>query len=118
MMQAYNEAVTYLLDIPKFTKNKDNMNLRRILGRMGNPDRDIKIIHVAGTNGKGSTCSFINSILISVGKSVGMFTSPHLVKINERIKINGKDISDEKFLEAFTNVKEIVDKVIEEGGEH
>lgn len=118
MMQAYNEAVAYLLDIPKFKKNKDNMNLRRILEQMGNPDRDMKIIHVAGTNGKGSTCSFINSILISAGKSVGMFTSPHLVKINERIKINGKDISDEKFLEAFTNVKEIVDKVIEEGGEH
>ena len=118
MMNAYNEAVAYLLDIPKFTKNKDNKNLRRILEQMGNPDRGIKIIHVAGTNGKGSTCSFINSILLSAGKSVGMFTSPHLVKINERIKINGKDISDEKFLEAFTEVKENVDKVIEEGGEH
>ena len=118
MMHTYNEAVAYLLDIPKFTKNKDNMNLRRILDRMGNPDRDIKIIHVAGTNGKGSTCSFINSILVSAGKSVGMFTSPHLVKINERVKINGKDISDDKFLEAFTSVKAVVDKVIEEGGEH
>ena len=118
MMHTYNEAVAYLLDIPKFTKNKDNQNLRRILDRMGNPDRDIKIIHVAGTNGKGSTCSFINSILVSAGKNVGMFTSPHLVKINERIKINSRDISDEKFLEAFISVKEIVDKVIEEGGEH
>ena len=114
----YNEAARYLLEIPKFAKNKDNDNLRRILERMGNPDRDIKIIHVAGTNGKGSTCSFINSILITAGKSVGMFTSPHLVKINERIKINGEDIADEAFLQAFKEVKEIVDAVIDEGGEH
>ena len=114
----YYEAVDYLLDIPKFAKNKDNINARKILERMGNPDRDIKIIHVAGTNGKGSTCSFINSILLSAGKTVGMFTSPHLVKINERIKINGEDISDEKFLQAFMEVKEIVDGIIEEGGEH
>lgn len=114
----YAQAVAYLLDIPKFTKNKDNANLRRILNKMGNPDKYIKIIHVAGTNGKGSTCSFINNILISAGKSVGMFTSPHLVKINERIKINGQDISDEKFLRAFIDVKEVVDNVINEGGEH
>ena len=118
IMHTYEEAVAYLLDIPKFAKNKDNTNLRRILEHMGNPDKDIKIIHVAGTNGKGSTCSFINSILLSAGKTVGMFTSPHLVKINERIKINGRDISDEDFLKAFVNVKEVVDSIIEEGGEH
>ena len=117
-MPTYNEAVEYLLDIPKFAKNKDNNNLRRILERMGNPDRDIKIIHVAGTNGKGSTCSFVNSILTAAGKTVGMFTSPHLVKINERIKINGQDISDDEFLQAFVNVKEVVDSIIENGGEH
>lgn len=117
-MPIYSDAVEYLLDIPKFAKNKDNRNLRRILEAMGNPDRDIKIIHVAGTNGKGSTCSFINSILISAGKTVGMFTSPHLVKINERIKINGVDISDDDFLKAFISVKEVVDQIIEEGGEH
>jgi dihydrofolate synthase/folylpolyglutamate synthase len=114
----YSKATEYLLDIPKFTKNKDNTNLRRILEHMGNPDKDIKVIHVAGTNGKGSTCSFMNNILLAAGKTVGMFTSPHLVKINERIKINGRDISDEKFLEAFLGVKEVVDNVIKEGGEH
>ena len=118
MIPTYNEAVEYLLDIPKFAQNKDNTNLRRILERIGNPDRDIKIIHVAGTNGKGSTCSFINSILATAGKTVGMFTSPHLVKINERIKINGKDISDDDFFQAFINVKEAVDCIMKEGGEH
>lgn len=117
-MTTYDEAVTYLLDIPKFTKNKDNENLRNILKTMGNPDRDFKVIHIAGTNGKGSTSAFINNILIHTGHSVGMFTSPHLVKINERIKINGEDISDEKFLKAFLNVKEKVEGIIKGGGEH
>lgn len=114
----YSKAVEYLLDIPKFTKNKDNTNLRKILECMGNPDKDMKIIHVAGTNGKGSTCSFVNNILMAAGKTVGMFTSPHLVKINERIKINGQDISDDKFFRAFLDIKEVVDKIIKEGGEH
>ena len=114
----YSKAVEYLLDIPKFTKNKDNTNLRKFLECMGNPDKDMKIIHVAGTNGKGSTCSFVNNILMAAGKTVGMFTSPHLVKINERIKINGQDISDDKFFRAFLDVKEMVDKIIKEGGEH
>lgn len=117
-MCTYDEAVAYLLDIPKFTKNKDNGNLRRVLKEMGNPDRKFKIIHVAGTNGKGSICAFINSILCEARYAVGMFTSPHLVKINERIKVCGIDVTDEAFLEAFINVKNCVDKVIEQGGEH
>lgn len=117
-MITYDEAEAYLLDIPKFTKNKNEDNLRRILDRLGNPDRDFKVIHVAGTNGKGSTCAFFGSILKTAGYNVGMFTSPHLVKINERIKINGEDISDEDFLTAFLRVKQTVDNVIEDGGEH
>ncbi len=117
-MITYDEAVAYLLDIPKFTKNKNKGNLREILERLGNPDRDFKVIHVAGTNGKGSTCAFMGSILKIAGYSVGMFTSPHLVKINERIKINGEDVSDEVFLAAFLEVKETVDDVIKDGGEH
>ena len=96
-MATYDEAVKYLLDIPKFTKNKNNDNLRRILEYMGNPDRTFKIIHIAGTNGKGSTCSFISSVLKKSGYTVGRFTSPHLVKVNERICINGYDVTDEEF---------------------
>lgn len=117
-MNTYEEAVKYLLDIPKFTKNKNNKNLRRILNVMGNPDRAFKVIHVAGTNGKGSTCAFLNSILRVAGYRVGMFTSPHLVKVNERICINGVHVTDEEFLEAFMTSKEAVDVVINEGGEH
>lgn len=117
-MITYDEAVKYLLDIPKFTKNKNNQNLRRVLNIMGNPDRNFKVIHVAGTNGKGSTCAFMYSILKNAGYRVGMFTSPHLVKVNERISIDGQSISDEAFLEAYMAARQATQNVINEGGEH
>lgn len=117
-MATYDEAVKYLLDIPKFTKNKNNDNLRRILEYMGNPDRTFKIIHIAGTNGKGSTCSFISSVLKKSGYTFGRFTSPHLVKVNERICINGYDVTDEEFLQAYEVVSQTVEKVMNMGGEH
>ncbi len=117
-MVIYDEAVKYLLDIPKFTKNKNSENLRNILDALGRPDNDVKVIHVAGTNGKGSTCTFLNSILTEAGYTVGMFTSPHLVKINERICINGQSISDEAFLESYNIVFKTVEQVMNEGGEH
>ena len=117
-MITYKEAVAYLLDIPKFTKKKNENNLKNILASMGNPERNMKVIHVAGTNGKGSSCAFVNNFLRKAGYRVGMFTSPHLVKINERIKIDGEDISDDAFLQAFIYVKERVDALMERGGEH
>lgn len=117
-MCSYNEAVEYLLDIPKFTKNKNNNNLREILNKLGNPDRSFKVVHVAGTNGKGSTCAFMNSILCKAGYSVGMFTSPHLIKINERIRINGINVTDEAFLEAYMEARRAVEIVMSDGGEH
>ena len=77
---------------------------------LGNPDSNMKIIHVAGTNGKGSVCSYLSSILMKAGYSVGMFTSPHLVKVNERFCIDGKMISDGVFTEVFV---EALKRVIE-----
>lgn len=97
----YNECVEYILNIPKFSKIKSQDRCSEILSFLGNPEKKLKVVHVAGTNGKGSTCAFANSILMAMNKSVGLFTSPHLVKINERIKINGVDISDEEFLNVF-----------------
>lgn len=117
-MNTYDEVVKYLLDIPRFTKNKNNKNLRHILRAMGNPDRKFKVIHVAGTNGKGSTCVFMNSILRCAGYRVGMFTSPHLVRVNERISINGSNVSDDEFLKAYNVAAQAVDSVMAQGGEH
>lgn len=114
----YDEAVKYLLDIPKFVKKTDKDTIGEMLKRFDNPENAMRVIHVAGTNGKGSTCAFMNSIILAHGKNVGMFTSPHLVNINERIKINGVDVSDEKFMEAFVNLKKKMDEMMEEGYSH
>lgn len=110
----YKECVEYILNIPKFSREYVCEDTTRYLKKM-NTDSTAKIIHVAGTNGKGSTCAYIYSILRKAGYSVGFFSSPHLVSINERIGIDGKNISDDEFLNSFENVYE---SVLEEGGEH
>lgn len=114
----YTEAVKYILDIPKFTKKNPIENTKALLEVLGNPQQNMNIIHVAGTNGKGSVCAFIDSILRNSQKRTGMFTSPHLVTINERFIINGEMISDETFLNAFNIVRNAIDKIVEKGYSH
>ena len=78
----------------------------KLLYKIGNPHKQLRCIHIAGTNGKGSTCAIITNILIEHGLSVGLYTSPHLVRFNERIKINGEQISDiaiSKFMKKNTD---------------
>ncbi len=70
-------------------------NINKLLAHIGNPEKNLKAIHVAGSNGKGSTASFIASILVEANYKVALYTSPHYVRFNERIKINGEEISDE-----------------------
>ncbi|MCB9250565.1 MAG: bifunctional folylpolyglutamate synthase/dihydrofolate synthase [Ignavibacteriales bacterium] len=73
-------------------------NIKKLLNHIGNPQEKLKIIHVAGSNGKGSTCSFLASILQEHGYKVGLYTSPHFVRFNERIRINGIEISDDEII--------------------
>lgn len=105
-MLSYEEAVKYILDIPMFAQKIGRENLAGLLARLGNPEKHPHIIHVAGTNGKGSTCKMLATLLMKSGYRVGLFTSPHLVKINERIRINDEIISDEDFARVFCLVKE------------
>lgn len=91
---------------------------RELLSRLGNPQEGIKIIHVAGTNGKGSVCAYLNAMLLAGGKKTGLFTSPHLVRINERFQINGEDVSDEQFLDAFLKVEKAAKEYEAEGEDH
>lgn len=91
---------------------------RELLSRLGNPQEGIKIIHVAGTNGKGSVCAYLNAMLLAGGKKTGLFTSPHLVCINERFRINGEDVSDEQFLDAFLKVEKAAKEYEAEGEGH
>lgn len=78
----------------------------------------MKIIHVAGTNGKGSVCAFLASMLIRAGKRTGLFTSPHLVKINERFQVNHTEVTDQEFLDAFLEVMETVKEMQRDGLPH
>ena len=106
-MITFEEAVAYLKDMPRFTVKKnpaDNRDLKWFLKKLGNPEQDLRIIHVAGTNGKGSVCAYMSSILQEAGYRTGIFTSPHLVDMRERFTVNGKMISEEAFLQVYRAV--------------
>ena len=80
--------------------------MRELMHRLGNPQDSLKFIHVAGTNGKGSTSTMLASILTAAGYKTGLYTSPHLVRVNERFRINGADIPDAALCRAAEAVKE------------
>ena len=117
-MMTFQEAVDYIEETPKFTKKNSLDHTRAFLKRLGSPEEKMKILHVAGTNGKGSVCSFLASILHTAGIRTGLFTSPHLVEINERFVIDEEQASDEAFLRAFHRVMDCVNAMKEEGYPH
>ena len=97
MFKTIDEALEWL-----YRRKKSVVGLhdfQRFLDEHGNPEKKLRVIHVAGTNGKGSTVNYISSILRTAGYTVGTFTSPHLLNHNERIRVNGIPVPDEKFLE-------------------
>lgn len=114
----YTESVNYIEEIPKFTVKNPPEHTKEMLRRLGNPENHMKVIHVAGTNGKGSTCAYLASMLGAGGKKTGLFTSPHLVKINDRFRINGEIMSDEDFVISFLKVKEVIDQAGADGYAH
>jgi dihydrofolate synthase/folylpolyglutamate synthase len=97
----------YLASLEKFGINLGLDRISILLDRLDDPQRRLKVIHVAGTNGKGSTCAMIASILKEAGFKVGLYTSPHLFKYNERIKVNGQDISDQDFNDGLQLVEKL-----------
>lgn len=111
-MTKYEEAIEYISGIPRFAPKTDLENTRIILKSLGNPQNNSKVVHVAGTNGKGSVSKMIALMLEKKGYRVGLFTSPHLVRINERISINGRDISDADFVALFDKVKTLADELV------
>ncbi|MCD8104872.1 MAG: bifunctional folylpolyglutamate synthase/dihydrofolate synthase [Lachnospiraceae bacterium] len=114
----YTEATAYIESTPKFTKKNRPENTRELIRRLGHPERKMKVIHVAGTNGKGSVCAFLSSILTKAGKHTGLFTSPHLVEITERFVIDGEQVSHEEFARTFTRVMSVVREMIADGYAH
>ena len=111
----YEEAVELIYRIPRFNENHSLENIKNFLTRMGQPDRQMKIVHIAGTNGKGSVSAYLAGLLQCADLKVGLFTSPHLVDIRERFQINGEMISKELFIEAVQYVQGLIDSAKEEG---
>ncbi len=114
----YTEAAEYILNIPKFTTKNKPEHTRAFLSFLGEPQERVKVLHAAGTNGKGSVCAYLHAMLLAQGKTAGLFTSPHLVKINERIVINREQISDDAFLDIFEFVLGKVKEMEAEGLPH
>lgn len=111
----YGEAEKFLYELPKFTVKNSLSHTAELLKRMGNPGRDMKKIHVAGTNGKGSVCAYLQTLLKEYGYRVGGFISPHLVTMHERFLINGEAVEDALFMESFHFVKRTADRAGEDG---
>ncbi len=105
MTTDYEACLEELNRIPQFMPLTGVERCEVMLKALENPQEGIKIIHVAGTNGKGSVCAYIESVLRKCGYKVGLFTSPHLVDIRERIKINGQMIDKEAFARGYDAVK-------------
>lgn len=115
-MNVNETAEEYLNRIPMWARKKNSLeDIRRFLGEMGDPDEGMRIFHVAGTNGKGSVCAFLQSALINSGYRVGTFTSPHLVDIRERFCINGEMVSEAAFSKSCETVKELSKHMMERG---
>lgn len=94
--------------------NTTNLNLDRmkmILDLLGHPEKSFRIVHITGTNGKGSTARMVETIVRTYGLSTGLYTSPHLQKITERISVNGQQLSDNRFIDVYNQVKDFIDIV-------
>lgn len=114
----YNDAIKYIESLERFGSRPGLDRIKTLTERLGNPQEHLKFIHIAGTNGKGSTSAFISSILSCAGYRTGLYTSPHLERYNERIRINGQDITDEELSEYVGRIKDVIDAMIREGLEH
>jgi dihydrofolate synthase/folylpolyglutamate synthase len=119
----YEESVQYLFSLGRELASPrqasvtkfDLKNITAVCEHLGQPQHEFQSVHVAGTNGKGSTSAMLDSILRAAGLRTGLYTSPHLERINERIRLDGKEISDVEFAAAFTRVREAIEELLAAG---
>lgn len=107
---SYEDAIKLLTSQGKFKINLGLERINSILTLLGNPQDNLKYIHVAGTNGKGSVCAILAQILKEAGYKTGLYTSPHIFEYTERIKINGADISPETFAALVNEIINLAEK--------
>jgi dihydrofolate synthase/folylpolyglutamate synthase len=124
MKYSYKEAVDFFKSMPHFMPPKDGSSGKdmfsldaelALLEKLNRPQDKLKYVHIAGTNGKGSTTTYLANILNEASVVTGAFTSPFLFRYNEMFRVNGKDISDEDFAEVFSQVKPSYDELVSEG---
>jgi dihydrofolate synthase / folylpolyglutamate synthase len=119
----YEESVRYLLSLGRELASPqqasatkfDLKNIALLCEQLGQPQRAFQSVHVAGTNGKGSTAAMLDSILRAAGLRTGLYTSPHLERINERIRLDGKDIPDAEFAATFAGVHKAIEELLSSG---
>lgn len=113
------QARAYLDQIPFWTRKKNTLEqVRDFLAELGNPDDSLRIIHVAGTNGKGSVCADLTAVLLRAGYRVGTFISPHLTDVKERFLFDGSPAPEETFEKSFENVRAVTEKMCARGYAH
>src|SRR6266545_4226774 len=101
----YQTTLDHLYRLERFGIKLGLDNVRRLLSLLGDPHRDLRVLHVTGTNGKGSVCAYAASALQSAGYRVGLYTSPHLIRFNERIRVDGEPISDDDVLRLWSGMQ-------------
>jgi dihydrofolate synthase/folylpolyglutamate synthase len=119
----YDESVHYLYSLGRELASPrqasvakfDLVNITALCEQLGQPQRAFESVHIAGTNGKGSTAAMIESILRAAGLRTGLYTSPHLERINERIRIDGQEISDQDFAVTFTRIQKAIEELLASG---
>ena len=104
-----NEALNYIHSISWMGTIPGLERVRELLGRMGNPEKKLKFIHIAGTNGKGSTAAMLASVLTGAGYRTGLYTSPYILRFNERMQVCGEEISDAELAEITEYVRPMAD---------
>jgi len=120
----YEEAVRYLLTLGRELASPqqaraakfDLRNITALAARLGNPQNSYPSVHIAGTNGKGTTAAMLDSILRAAGLRTGLYISPHLERINERLRLDGEEISDADFAETFTRIHASIEELLASGG--
>ena len=108
----FKESIDWLYSFKQYGSKLGLERISYLVEQLGNPQNNIKIVHVTGTNGKGSVCKFIGSILQTAGYAVGVYISPHLECFSERIVVDGKEISEEDIVVLTEKIKPVVDDMI------
>ncbi len=106
----YQEAINYIHQTPKFSRELGNAMLEKLLMYRNNPQKNLRIVHIAGTNGKGSTAVMLSEILTHAGYRCGLYTSPYIERFNERIRIDGREIPDDDLARIITALKDTIER--------